>query len=81
MSAHCGGTRSAFDSNRLNCGRGSGYHKGSHHVVVFVVKDMAVPYVVAFDVEGGFDERDRAGVADDSILASGFTGFRGQHRC
>jgi len=49
----------------------------SHHVIVFVVEDMAVPDVVAFDIEGSFDECNCTGVADDGVLASGFSGFRG----
>jgi len=36
-----------------------------------------VPDVVAFDIEGGFDECDGTGVADDCVFASCFTGFGG----
>jgi hypothetical protein len=31
---------------------------------------MAVPDVVAFDIEGGFDECDGSWVADDSVFAT-----------
>ncbi|MEY4187475.1 MAG: hypothetical protein RIT02_2509 [Planctomycetota bacterium] len=50
-----------------------------HHFVVFVIEDVAVPDVIAFHIEEGFDDGDIPGVADDGILASGFVWFRWQH--
>jgi len=50
-----------------------------HHFIVFVVKDVAVPYIISFDVEECLDDGDITWIADDGVLASGFVGFGWQH--
>src|SRR5512144_78159 len=50
---------------------------GPHHFVVFVLDDMAVPDVLAGQVEQCLHASDLAGVGDDSVLESRLGGVRG----
>ena len=49
--------------------------EGSHHLVVLVFEDVAVPDVEAGQVEVGPDARDLAGIGDDGVLGAGFPGL------
>ena len=46
-----------------------------HHLVVFVLDDMTMPDKKPWQVVLGLDSRDLAGIGDDRILETGFTGL------
>jgi len=72
-------TRTFIDGAAYSAGRsGTRQHlERAHHLVVFMLEDMAVPEVAADHVEGRNDSRDLAGVGDDRVLLSGLPGIRG----